>query len=305
VPETAILDLLSPREPDIADDEPGIPSGSGDQTTALVAGRNPALPDEAVAGTPLPPVADPAIIVAVLTARMDVLLRHTYRYAPPVMEVEAARAAFTPYDAAQDWRVGREHEHAARDRGASCGWLPAAPAEDDEPGWRGWCTMTLEYGRLASALLPPDHPDAQRFTARVDSRPASVPRTEPWLLGAAGERVTALYREVRRRYHAHPWFIRDRDTPAALLRVRARLARRREPGDNRQWEMASDSMAELDGVLVRCAPAWWYRVVVGRGAVPLHAIESSRAEWRARIDTPPDMALYAPGPLPPAATLTT
>lgn len=283
--ETALFDLLSPRQPGIAGDD----SDAG----------------EAVAGTPLPPGSDPAIIVAVLTARMDVLLRHTYRYAPPVMEIEAARAAFTPYDAAQDWRVGREHEHAAGDRATPCGWLPAPPADHDEPGWRGWCTMTVEYGRLASALLPPGHPDAQRFAARTDSRPVSVPETESWLLEAARERVDALHAELRRRYHAHPWFTRDRDTPAALLRVRARLVGRREPGDKRRWEMANDSMAELDGVLVRCAPAWWYRVVVGRGAVPLHAIESARAEWRTRIDTPPDLALYAPGPLPLAATLTT
>ncbi|HEX8213797.1 MAG TPA: hypothetical protein VF584_26760 [Longimicrobium sp.] len=305
VSPSADLDLLAPLQCAGAGDtsEPvNVPRGK--RTTTRAAPPATAA-DETVAATPLPPRSDSGTVVAVLTARMEVLLRHTYRYAPPVMEIEATRASFLPYEPGRDWREARAHEHAVREQNVACGWLPHPPAAEDEPGWRGWCAMIEEYAHLATALLPPDHPEARRFVARVDPRPACVPPLESWLLAAGRERITALHHELRRRYHAHPWFTRDRDTPAPLLRVRGRLAKRREMGDKRPWNLASDAMAELEAILVRCAPRWWYHVVVERGATPLADLKRALDEWRVDIDIPPDAALYATADRPAGATLTT
>lgn len=293
VSPSADLDLLAPLQCAGAGDtsEP-VNDPRGKQTTTPTA--PPATgADEAVAATPLPPGSDSGTVVAVLTARMEVLLRHTYRYAPGVMEIEATRASFLPYEPGREWRAARDQEHAAREQNVACGWLPHPPSAEDEPGWRGWCAMIEEYAHLATALLPPDHPEARRVAARVDPRPACVPPLEPWLLAAGRERITALHHELLRRYHAHPWFTRDLNTPAPLLRVRARLAKRREMGDKRPWNLANDSMAELEAILVRCAPRWWYRVVLDTGATPLDVIETARSKWRAEIEVAPDMTLYA------------
>lgn len=305
VSPSADLDLLAPLQCAGAGDTSEPVNVPGGKRTTTSTGPPATAADEAVAATPLPPGSDHGTVVAVLSARMEVLLRHTYRYAPPMMEIEATRASFLPYEPGRDWRGARDHEHAVREQNVACGWLPHPPAVEDEPGWRGWCAMIEEYAHLATALLPPDHPEARQFVARVDPRPACVPPLESWLLAAGRERITALHHELRRRYHAHPWFTRDRDTPAPLLRVRGRLAKRREMSDKRPWNLASDAMAELDAILVRCAPRWWYHLVVERGATPLADLERALDEWRVDIDIPPDAALYATADRPAGATLTT
>jgi hypothetical protein len=262
-----------------AADAPSSPESSGAERAAL-------------AGTELHDETDRATVLLTLTARTNLLASHI-RYSHAMRELAAVRVALTPCSPEHACQILSATETIARRDVPVAGWLPPPPAENDEAGWRGWCAMIEEYARLAPDLLPRDHPDARWRAARIEPRPAAVPETEAWLLTLARKRIDALLAEARRRYHAHPWFVRDRETPGPLLRVRARLCKHREAEERRSWDLANDSMDELDAILVRCAPRWWYRLVVSdRGATPLEALEAGRREWITEIDSAPDPDLY-------------